>query len=192
MVDKHFISADSLLADSFALGAAVLRAGFRPTFLAALWRGGAPVGIAVQELLESRGVHCDHIAVRTSSYTGIDQQQKTVRVHAMDHLVSHVGPYDRLLIIDDVFDSGRSLEAVIDELARRCGERTPRDIRIATVYYKPARNRSRLKPDFFVHETDRWLVFPHELQGLTEAEIAANKPRSAMAADDKHPSRRQP
>ena len=191
MIDKLFISADSLLADSFALGAQVLRAGFRPTFLAALWRGGAPVGIAVQELLEHHGVACDHIAVRTSSYTGIDQQQKTVRVHAMDYLVSHIGAADRLLIIDDVFDSGRSLEAVIDELRRRTAERCPAEVRIATVYYKPSRNRSRLKPDFFVHETDRWLVFPHELQGLSEAEIAAHKPASAMAASDQDPARRQ-
>lgn len=181
MTDKHFISADSLLADSFALGAQVLRAGFRPTFLAALWRGGAPVGIAVQELLEHHGVVCDHIAVRTSSYTGIDQRQKTVHVHAMDYLVSHIGAADRLLVIDDVFDSGRSLEAVIDELHRRTAERCPAEIRIATVYYKPARNRSRLKPDFFVHETDRWLVFPHELQGLTDAEIEVHKPASAAA-----------
>ena len=57
--------------------------------------------------------------------------------------------------------------------------RCPAEIRIATVYYKPTRNRSRLKPDFFVHETDRWLVFPHELQGLSEAEIAAHKPLEA-------------
>lgn len=185
MTDKIFISADSLLADSFELGVRVLRSGFRPTFLAALWRGGTPVGIAVQELLEHRGVHCDHIAVRTSSYTGIDRQQKTVRVHAMDYLVSHLGREDRLLIIDDVFDSGRSLEAVLDELQRRCGERMPEDIRIATVWYKPARNRSRLRPDYFIHETDRWLVFPHELQGLTDAEIAANKPDAAARPLDR-------
>lgn len=183
MTDKLFLTADALLADSFALGVRVLQSGFRPTFLAALWRGGAPVGIAVQELLEHQGVPCDHIAVRTSSYTGIDQPQKTVRVHAMDYLVSHIGPDDRLLVIDDVFDSGRSLEAVIDELQRRCGPRAPREVRIATVWYKPARNRSRLVPDFFVHETDRWLVFPHELQGLTDAEIRAHKPAAAALSD---------
>ncbi len=183
MTDKLFLTADALLADSFALGMRVLQSGFRPTFLAALWRGGAPVGIAVQELLEHHGVPCDHIAVRTSSYTGIDQPQKMVRVHAMDYLVSHIGPDDRLLVIDDVFDSGRSLEAVIDELQRRCGPRAPREVRIATVWYKPARNRSRLVPDFFVHETDRWLVFPHELQGLTDAEIRAHKPAAAALSD---------
>ena len=182
MTDKLFISADALLADSFELGARVLRSGFRPTFLAALWRGGTPVGIAVQELLERHGVPCDHIAVRTSSYTGIDRQEKVVRVHALDYLVSHIGPQDRLLIVDDVFDSGRSLEAVIGALRERCGSRYPAEVRIATAWYKPARNRSRLRPDFFVHETDRWLVFPHELQGLTDEEIRAHKPAAAADA----------
>lgn len=173
--DKLFISAQDLLRDSFALGAKILASGFRPSFLVGVWRGGAPIGIAVQELLELHGVATDHIAIRTSSYTGIDQQQKTVRVHGVDYLVSRLGAEDRLLLIDDVFDSGRSLEAVLDELARRCRRNLPEQIRIATVYYKPSRNRSRLKPDFFVHETGRWLVFPHELSGLSREEIDAHK-----------------
>jgi uncharacterized protein len=173
--DKLFIGAQDLLRDSFALGARIVASGFRPTFLVGIWRGGAPIGIAVQELLELHGVATDHIAIRTSSYTGIDQQQKTVRVHGIDYLVSRLGADDRLLLIDDVFDSGRSLEAVLDELARRCRRNLPEQIRIATVYYKPSRNRSRLKPDYFVHETERWLVFPHELSGLAPEEIARHK-----------------
>lgn len=174
--DKLFIGAQDLLRDSFALGARIVASGFRPTFLVGIWRGGAPIGIAVQELLELHGVATDHIAIRTSSYTGIDQQQKTVRVHGIDYLVSRLGADDRLLLIDDVFDSGRSLEAVLDELARRCRRNLPEQIRIATVYYKPSRNRSRLNPDYFVHETERWLVFPHELSGLTQEEIERHKP----------------
>jgi hypoxanthine phosphoribosyltransferase len=174
--DKLFITAEGLLQDSFALAARILDAGFRPSYLVALWRGGAPIGIAVQEYLEYRGVHADHIAIRTSAYGGgIDQPEKTVRVHAIDYLVSRLSAEDRLLIIDDVFDSGRSLEAVLDVLAKRCRRNLPEQIRIATVYYKPARNRSRPKPDFWLHETDRWLVFPHELQGLTDDEIARHK-----------------
>lgn len=174
--DKLFIGAQELLHDSFALGAQILASGFRPSFLVGVWRGGAPIGIAVQELLELHGVATDHIAIRTSSYTGIDQTQKTVRVHGVDYLVSQLDAEDRLLLIDDVFDSGRSLEAVLDELARRCRRNLPQQIRIATVYYKPSRNRSRLKPDYYVHETERWLVFPHELSGLTPEEIARHKP----------------
>ena len=81
-----------------------------------------------------------------------------------------------LLLIDDVFDSGRSLEAVVAELRRRCRRNIPEQIRIATVYYKPSRNQSSLRPDYFVRETDHWLVFPHELCGLTREEILAHKP----------------
>jgi len=174
--DKIFISADSLLRDSMELGLQVVRSGLRPTFLVGIWRGGAPIGIAVQEILEYNGIECDHVSIRTSSYTGIDRQSRTVRVHAVDYLVSSLNAEDQLLLIDDVFDSGRSLEAVIAELRRRCRRNLPEQIRIATVYYKPARNRSSLTPDFYVRATDQWLVFPHEVHGLTREEILANKP----------------
>jgi hypoxanthine phosphoribosyltransferase len=158
------------------LGLRVVRSGFRPTFLVGIWRGGAPIGIAVQEILEYNGIECDHVSIRTSSYTGIDQQSRTVRVHAVDYLVSALNADDQLLLIDDVFDSGRSLEAVIAELRRRCRRNLPDQIRIATVYFKPARNNSSLLPDYYVRATDRWLVFPHEVNGLTREEILANKP----------------
>jgi len=175
-MEKTYISAESLLRDSLALGLKIVRSGFRPSFLVGVWRGGAPIGISVQEVLEFNGIECDHIAIRTSSYTGIDQQAKTVRVHAVDYLVSQLTFEDQLLLIDDVFDSGRSLEAVVNELRRRCRRNMPEQVRIATVYFKPARNRSAIRPDYFIRETDQWLVFPHEVQGLTREEILKNKP----------------
>jgi hypoxanthine phosphoribosyltransferase len=175
-IEKTFISADSLLRDSLELGMRIVRSGFRPSFLVGIWRGGAPIGITVQEVLEYNGIECDHIAIRTSSYMGIDQQSKSVRVHAIDYLVSRLDAEDELLLIDDVFDSGRSIEAVVDELKRRCRRNLPEHIRIATVYYKPSRNCSSLEPDFYVRATDQWLVFPHEVQGLTREEILRHKP----------------
>jgi hypoxanthine phosphoribosyltransferase len=175
-IDKIFISADSLLRDSIELARRIVRSGLRPTWLVAMWRGGAPIGIAVQEVLEYHRIRTDHIAIRTSSYLGIDNQSKTVRVHALDYLVSRLTYEDELLLVDDVFDSGRSLEAVIAELRKRCRRNLPDKIRIATVYYKPARNRSALIPDFYIRATDSWLVFPHEIQGLSREEILEHKP----------------
>lgn len=67
-------------------------------------------------------------------------------------------------------------EAVIADLQRRCKRNLPEQIRIATVYYKPSRNRSSLTPDYYVRSTDQWLVFPHEVQGLTREEILKHKP----------------
>ena len=180
MAEKLYLTADRLLKDSYRLANQVIDANFRPTHLVGIWRGGAPVGIAVQELLSYHGIECDHIAVRTSSYTGIEQQEKQVRVYALGYLVDTLGPDDRLLVIDDVFDSGRSVEAFLQELAGRCRYNMPETVGIATIYYKPARNVTRLKPDFFVHETEDWLVFPHEICGLTTDEIQAHKPGASL------------
>jgi uncharacterized protein len=180
MSDKIYLTANDLLADSFRLGMQVVDSGFAPTHLVGIWRGGAPVGIAVQELLEYKGVPCDHIAVRTSSYSGIDKQDAEVRVFALGYLIDTLGPDDRLLVIDDVFDSGRSIAAFLRELAVRCRHNMPCEVRIATVWYKPSRNRTALKPDFYVHATEEWLVFPHEIDGLTPEEIRAHKPEAAI------------
>ena len=70
-MDKIYISADELLSSSLKLGALIIKSGFRPDFIVGVWRGGTPVGIAVQELLDFCQIKTDHFAIRTSSYTGI-------------------------------------------------------------------------------------------------------------------------
>ena len=176
---KTWLTADQLLEDSYRLANQIIDSGFRPSHIVGIWRGGAPVGIAVQELLAYNGIECDHIAIRTSSYAGIDDQ-KEVRVYALGYLIDTLNPEDHLLVIDDVFDSGRSIEAFLRELSARCRNNMPRTVRIATAYYKPSRNKTKLKPDFFVHETEDWLVFPHEICGLSKAEIRSYKPGAAL------------
>ncbi|HLP47790.1 MAG TPA: hypoxanthine phosphoribosyltransferase, partial [Candidatus Kapabacteria bacterium] len=76
MVEKKYISADELLEDSFRLALKVYQSGFRPNFIVGIWRGGTPVGIAVQEMLDYFGIETDHIAIRTSAYLGINQRCK--------------------------------------------------------------------------------------------------------------------
>ncbi|PXA84829.1 hypoxanthine phosphoribosyltransferase [Nostoc sp. 3335mG] len=179
-VPKTYLTADDLLADSWRLANLVLRSGFRPTHIVGIWRGGAPVGIAVQELLAYRGVESDHIAIRTSAYAGIDRKKGSIRVYSLSYLVKTLDAADRLLIVDDVFDTGRSIEAFIDALASRCRRNMPEEVKVATVYFKPRRNETDRRPDFFVRETEDWLVFPHELTGLSTDEIRANKPGAAI------------
>ncbi len=158
----------------------VIDSGFRPTHIVGIWRGGAPIGIAVQELLEFRGIACDHSAIRTSSYTGIDCQEPMVKVYALGYLIDTLNAEDALLVVDDVFDSGRSIEAFLHELREKCRRNMPRTVKIATVFYKPSRNQTDLAPDFYVEETEDWLVFPHELQGLSDAEIRVHKPAASQ------------
>jgi len=174
-IEKQYVTAQQLLEDSFELGVKILDSGFQPSFIVGVWRGGTPVGIAVQELLDFFGVKTDHISIRTSLYRGIEDRADTIRVHGLQYIIDNVNADDGLLIVDDVFDTGLSIDALIDHLAAKARLNTPREIRVATTYFKPANNKTQRTPDYFVHETDKWLVFPHELHGLTIEEIRKNK-----------------
>lgn len=179
MTDKLYLDPQTLLEDSFRLAADVYRSGFRPSFIVAVWRGGAPMGVAVQELLAHRGIAADHITVRTASYHDIDQQASAVQVYNLSYLVKKIAADDRLLIVDDVFDTGRSVQAIIDHLSRLTRRNMPQDVRVAVPYYKPARRQVDRKPDYYIHETDAWIKFPHSLEGLTKVEIAEHRPQLA-------------
>lgn len=167
-----------------AIGPAGAASGYAPTHIVAIWRGGAPVGIAVQELLEYHGQRCDHITIRTSSYEDIARQSAQVQVFSVSYLIKVLNSGDRLLIVDDVFESGRSIEALIGKLRKRCRNNMPREVRVGTVYYKPRRNRTAMQPDYYVTATEDWLVFPYKLKGLTEEEIRAHKRAPAMILGD--------
>jgi hypoxanthine phosphoribosyltransferase len=174
-MEKTVLSAQDLLEDSFRLGVKILESGFEPTMIIAIWRGGTPVGVAVQEILSYCGVESDHIAIRTSSYAGVDKRTE-VSVHGLNYIIKKVCHDDRLLIVDDVFDTGNTFAAVIGELGRRARGNTPTDIRMAVPWYKPSRNETDLVPDYYLHETSEWLVFPHELDALTPEETKVSRP----------------
>jgi hypoxanthine phosphoribosyltransferase len=176
MSAKLFITAQELLEDSFRLGARVLASGFRPTFIVAIWRGGAPIGTAVQEFLQYFGIQTDHIAIRTSSYQGIDGRSSTVRIHGTSYLIKNIEHDDRLLIVDDVFDTGHTIRALIEHLREKARRNTPQEIRVAVPYYKPTRNQTDLVPDYYLHETERWIKFPYSIEGLTVEEIRLHRP----------------
>lgn len=182
-MNERFIAADDLLRDSFQLAANIFEAGFEPDFLVGLWRGGSAVGIAVQEGLDYFGVHTDHIAIRTS-YTGAPHYSKmvstadSIRVHGMQYLLENLCSHHSMLIVDDVYSTGSSVNAVINQLAKRTRRNLPKDIRIATVWYRPT-EKTLKTPEFFVHKTDDWLVLPYELEGFSIDELRRNRPELA-------------
>ena len=87
----------------------------------------------MQEILAYAGVQADNIAIRTSSYKqGIDQQKGHVEVYGLSYLVKRLTHEDKLLIVDDVFDTGRTIAAVIDRLQVLLRQNIPSEIRVAT------------------------------------------------------------
>jgi hypoxanthine phosphoribosyltransferase len=186
-MDKTYISANDLLLDSFRLAARIHESDFRPDFLVGLWRGGSAVGIAVQEGLDHFGIPTDHIAIRTSysgqaSYAEMVDKADAIRVHGLQYLLENLCGNHSLLIVDDVYSTGSSVKAVIDQLARKTRRNLPRDIRIASVWYRPSERTVR-EPDFYVHETQEWLVLPYELAGMPLDELLEHKPELASIID---------
>jgi hypoxanthine phosphoribosyltransferase len=169
---KVFISAEALLAASFRLAIQVHASGYLPDLILGIWRGGSPIAIAVHEYFVFRGHACEHFPVRVSSYTGIGAQAEQIAIHGLSWLLPELADAQRLLVVDDVLDTGRSLEALLNTLGSVPGTR---EIRSACPWYKPAHNRTRIVPDYYLYETADWLVFPHELAGLSPAEIRAGK-----------------
>lgn len=180
--EKLFVSEQELIDDSFRLAMKILQAGFIPTFLVGLWRGGSSVGIYVQECLQHLGVAVDHFSVRTSyrgapGYLDMLENSGEIRVHGLKYLYENLNSDDRLLIVDDVFSSGSSVRAVIDRLKEKTRRNMPQDIRVAAPWYRlPDSSRKSSPPDFYMHQTKKWLVLPYELSGLTPAEICEMKP----------------
>ena len=174
-MEKHYIRSEDLIQDSFRLAWQVYEDGYRPNYIIGVWRGGAPIGIAVQEFFSVLGVPSDHIAIRTSHYKGIDDRSTEVQVYGLNYIIKQVESDDSLLIVDDVHDTGISVEKIVSDLQAACKKNTP-EIRVATPYFKPSKNKTSRTPDYYLHETDKWLVFPHELDGLSIEEIRANKP----------------
>ena len=174
-MEKLFIDSDDLLRDSFQLAWNVYKSGYKPNYIVGVWRGGAPIGIAVQEFLSVLGTKSDHVAIRTSHYSGINQTNQNVQVYGLNYVIRQLQSEDSLLIVDDVHDTGLSIQQIINDIKTACKKNTP-DIKVATPYFKPTKNKTDSKPDFYLHETDQWLVFPHELDGLSIDEIKKNKP----------------
>ena len=175
VMSKYYISAEDLLQDSFLLAKKIFDLGYHPDHIIGIWRGGSPIAIAIHEYFDYMGVESQHHPVKISSYTDIDQQKKQILIKGLSDLLDPIKFGEKILIVDDVLDTGRSLAALLRELANKNIDLQPQRCKIACPWYKPTRNLTSIKPDFYLRTTHDWLVFPHELKGLSTEEIAFNK-----------------
>jgi uncharacterized protein len=123
--------------------------GEKYDILVGVSRGGLVVTRLISDLLEVENV----MIVRSEFYSDPGKRKK--------HPVITQGiPGDirrkRVLLVDDVADSGQSLVT----LKKYLESRRPKELKIATLYLKPW---SRIVPDFYSETTDAWIVFPWEI-----------------------------
>ena len=178
MADKEYISAEQLQLNAYQLGAMVLESGFCPDLLIGLWRGGAPIALAMHELLNYCQCHCEVISLAVSSYQGATRQRLQIDSLQLNFALSKINTGSRILLVDDVHDSGHTLAFVCQQL-----KLAQQDYRIAVPYFKPTHSEVDFRPHFYLQETDNWLVFPHELETLSLQEISQHKTAGNFLAD---------
>ena len=171
-MQKQYLSADEFLHDSWRLAAEVMDSGWRPDVLFALWRGGASVGVSLHEFFKVSGWDVRHIPLKCSSYSGIGDNSGDVVFTLGDEIFGMLRPGDRVLVVDDVFDTGKTAKAVKSRI-----DATGAEMRMACVYWKPEKNTTDIRPDYFVRDVGNgWIVFPHEIEGLAPDEVRAKDP----------------
>ncbi|WP_136708657.1 phosphoribosyltransferase [Agromyces sp. H66] len=130
-----------------ALAGDVLRSGFRPDVVIAIARGGLLLAGAISYALGTKA--CGSINVEF--YTGIDERLPEPVLHPPMLDAPALGGR-RVLLVDDVSDSGRTLAKVVAIIRDEGAE-----VRTATLYTK---SHTVLAPDDDYRRTDDWIVFP--------------------------------
>ncbi|NNU25993.1 phosphoribosyltransferase [Isoptericola sediminis] len=125
----------------------VVASGFRPEVVVAIARGGLIPGGAVAYALGTKGVGTMNVEFYTDVGRTLDDPRVLPPLMDTAEL-----PGSRVLVVDDVADSGRTLDLVM-RLVREKGA----EARAAVLYTKP---RSVYRPEYTWRETDRWITFP--------------------------------
>ena len=119
--------------------------------LLAITRGGlVPAGLLAYHL-DLRNI----LVAAVQFYTGVARraQQPTFLQFPADPFLHG----QRILIVDDIWDSGKTIMAVKERVARAGG--TPVT---AVLHYKPAASLFDDRPDYYVETTSAWIVYPWE------------------------------
>ncbi|MBD3210918.1 phosphoribosyltransferase [Candidatus Micrarchaeota archaeon] len=121
---------------------------FRPDMIIGISRGG----IVPARILS------DVLGIKKLGIIGVAFYRKAGKKGMEPEITQHLDMEiagKRVLLVDDVSDTGNSLVFV----KRRLEKKRPKEVKTATLHYKP---HSVLKPDYFIGTTEAWIVYPWE------------------------------
>ena len=122
--------------------------GFRPDLIIGVSRGGWAPARIMSDLLENANT----ASIRIEFYLA---PGVTARRPVISQAIMVPVKGINVLVVDDVSDTGDSLKVAVEHLDAGGA----RAIKTATLFYKP---QSIFKPDFFIVQTEQWIIFPWE------------------------------
>lgn len=179
---KEFLPYDQVRNNALRLAHRIHSDGFVPDVIYVSLRGGAYLGNVISEyfkIARTDGRPAFYAAVVARSYTDIRKREQ-VRVDGWTYSPNHLRAGDKILLVDDIYDSGRTVNHLVNIILRKGIPR--KDIKVAVHDYKVISYRDEalpIHPDYWCrkHEIatpddEVWIHYmSHELVGLTEEEL---------------------
>lgn len=179
---KEFLPYDVVRNDALKLADRIVKDGFIPDVIYVPLRGGAYMGNVISEYFKiarkgERPVL--YAAVVARSYTDIRSQDR-VMIDGWTYNPEHLRNGDKILLIDDIFDTGRTINFLVETLLEKGIPR--KDIKVVVHDYKYFTYKNEqlpIQPDYWCRkfeinkpEEDRWIHYmSHELVGLSSDEL---------------------
>ncbi len=164
---KYYISADRERSDCWKMAAKLCKDEEPFDLVIGITRGGGPIAFYLQEFFMAFwGRKVGLANLRTRGYEGTQASGVGVEVGSLEEARLELGSGKRILVADDIFDRGMTIEAVVNKLQEEFPEAT---VKTVTLYYKPENSLVEIKPDYYleIFPGDQWVVFP---RSVTEAD----------------------
>ena len=182
---KEFLQFDTVRNNALKLARRIYHEGFVPDVVYVSLRGGAYLGNILSEYFKivhrgQRPVY--YAAVVARSYTDVAQAEK-IRIDGWTYSPEHLRVGDRVLLVDDIFDSGRTINYLAQVILDKGIPR--QDLKVAVHDYKYFTDKPEqlpIQPDYWcrkhevsVNDEGYWIHYmSHELVGLSESELEAH------------------
>jgi hypothetical protein len=131
--------------DSYYLYEKIRDSGYSPEIIIGIARGGWIPARLIADFMFIKSTA--NIKAETYQLIGETDVEAKITQEISENIAGK-----RVLVVDDVADSGATLDAVLEQLRSL----KPATMRTAMLYYKP---RSTVVPDYFVHKTSAWVLF---------------------------------
>ena len=184
-MNKKFIGFNEVRNNALKLAHKIHQDGFIPDVIYVSLRGGAYLGNVISEyfkIIRANQRPVFYAAVVAHSYSDINTQDK-IRVDGWTYSPEYLRKGDKILFIDDIFDSGKTINYLVQIIVEKGIPRE--DIKIAVHDYKLKnflKEKLPIHPDYYCRkhvldtvEEDVWIHYmSHELVGLSQDEISEN------------------